>query len=95
MIIRIVKLTLLPEKINDFVDVFNESNETIKQFEGCLSAILVKDMHQENVVFTISEWTDEAALNAYRASAFFEGVWTKAKATFAEKASAWSVERIA
>ncbi len=94
MITRIVKLTLLPNKIDAFIAVFNESNEAIKKFDGCLSAMLVKDIHQENVLFTISEWEKESDLNNYRDSVFFEGVWKKAKDTFEEKAIAWSVEKI-
>ena len=95
MITRIVKITLLPEKINTIIEVFEESREQIKAFKGCRNAMLVRDIHHEHILFTISEWDDESFLNLYRDSIFFAEVWKKAKATFAEKAAAWSVEQIA
>jgi len=94
MITRIVKITLLPEKINAFIDVFNESSEQIKSFKGCRNAMLVRDICHEHILFTISEWDDESYLNLYRDSSFFAEVWKKAKTTFAEKATAWSVAKI-
>lgn len=94
MIVRFVKLTFQPDKVTDFLSVFSEMQQQIVSFEGCLSLKLMRDVHDDNVYFTISEWQDETYLNAYRKSDLFIGVWAKAKTLFAEKAEAWSMEHI-
>jgi quinol monooxygenase YgiN len=94
MIVRIVKLTFQPDKVNDFLKVFSEMQHNIASFEGCVSLKLMRDISNEHVYFTVSEWEDETYLNTYRKSDLFTGVWAKAKTLFAEKAEAWSMERI-
>jgi heme-degrading monooxygenase HmoA len=44
------------------------------------------------MLFTLSIWDDETALEAYRQSELFQTTWAKTKVLFAEKAEAWSVE---
>ena len=92
--IRIVKMTLMPEKANTFIQVFREAQQQIQGFEGCKYTKLVKDLHDENTYFTISEWEHERYLNQYRESDFFAQVWKSAKTTFSDKAIAWSLEDI-
>lgn len=94
MIIRIVKLTFQPEKADDFITIFKSEKEKILTFDGCSHVELWRDTARANVFFTHSRWRDEAALNAYRNSDFFKQTWSRAKALFAEKAEAWSVEGI-
>lgn len=91
MIVRIVKMTLQPDKVDEFLRIFSEIKSRITEFEGCHELQLLQDCSQANVLFTQSKWTDEEALNAYRNSAFFETTWTKTKKLFAEKAEAWSL----
>lgn len=95
MIIRIVKMTFLPEKINEFLDIFNESKILIRNFEGCSHLELLRDINNPNVCFTYSYWRSETDLNTYRDSELFGGVWKRTKVLFAAKTEAWSVEQMA
>ncbi len=94
MIIRIVKLTFDPDKVNDFIKVFNDTQATIKNFEGCTHLELLNDITDSNVFFTYSYWEDERFLNAYRDSDFFKSVWQRTKVLFNDKPQAWSVKRV-
>ncbi len=93
MIIRIVKMTFVPEKVNDFLIIFNESKELIRNFEGCSHLELLNDINSPNVFFTYSYWRSENDLNNYRDSDLFGGVWKKTKVLFEAKTEAWSVEQ--
>lgn len=93
MIIRIVKMTFMPEKVNEFLAVFHSSKLLIRNFEGCSHLELLNDINAPNVFFTYSYRQSEEALNNYRNSELFAGVWSKTKVLFAAKTEAWSVER--
>lgn len=93
MIKRIVKMTFRPEAVDSFIhDVFEGSKAQIRAFEGCRHMELLRSKKQSNVLFTLSHWEDEAALDRYRASDLFATTWARTKALFAEKAEAWSLE---
>ena len=92
MILRVVKMTFHPEKMEDFFRIFSEVKSKITDFEGCLELQLLQDCNQSNILFTQSKWSDQDALNAYRNSELFEATWAKTKMLFAEKAEAWSLE---
>ncbi|MBV6442886.1 MAG: antibiotic biosynthesis monooxygenase [Haliscomenobacteraceae bacterium CHB4] len=93
MIKRIVKMTFREETVATFLhDVFEHSKERIRAFPGCRHMELLRSINQPNVLFTLSFWDDEAALEAYRKSELFQTTWAKTKVLFAEKAEAWSVE---
>ena len=94
MITRIVKITLQPDKINDFMQVFADVKETIALFDGCHRVELLQEIHSPNVFFTYSIWENEQYLDHYRFSQFFRQTWVRSKALFAEKAEAWSVHLI-
>jgi quinol monooxygenase YgiN len=94
MIHRIVKLTFQPDKIADFMLVFEQSKAAIRAFDGCISMALARDTTHQNVLFTLSYWDSAEALEQYRHSALFTATWAKTKVLFAEKAQAWSVEVI-
>ncbi len=91
MIKRLVKLTFREEAVPDFLQIFEDSKLTIRAFEGNLHLELLRDLNHPNVMFTLSIWENEAALDAYRRSDFFQVTWQKTKTLFAEKAEAWSV----
>ena len=93
MIIRIVKMTFAPEKVNEFLNVFNESKHLIRNMQGCTHLELLNDIDSPNVFFTYSYWNSENDLNHYRQSTLFAGVWAKTKNLFIAKAEAWSVEQ--
>ena len=94
MIIRIVKMRFKKEHLEDFKAVFERSKPTIRAFKGCRFLELYQDIHDSRLFFTYSYWDSEAALDAYRNSDFFTGLWTKTKGLFSEKAEAWSVDKI-
>ena len=94
MVTRIVKITLQPDKINDFMQVFADVKETIASFDGCHQVELLQDLHSPNIFFTYSIWENEHYLDHYRFSQFFRQTWVRSRALFSEKAEAWSVNLI-
>ena len=88
-------MTFRNEAVQTFItEVFEQSKTRIRAFEGCRHMELVRHKTSPNLLFTLSIWDDEAALENYRASALFADTWEKTKALFAEKAEAWTVEVI-
>ena len=88
-------MTFRNEAVQTFItEVFEQSKTRIRAFEGCRHMELVRHKTSPNLLFTLSIWDDEAALENYRASALFADTWAKTKALFAEKAEAWTVEVI-
>jgi quinol monooxygenase YgiN len=94
MITRIVKLTLQPDKIENFLQIFAEVKDTIADFDGCHHVELLQDIHSPHIFFTYSIWEDEHFLNHYRFSEFFKQTWERSKMLFSKKAEAWSVALI-
>ncbi len=93
MIIRIVKMTFQEDKVSEFLSVFNESKELIRNMPGCSHLELLNDINSPNVFFTYSYWNSEHDLNAYRDSELFSKVWSNTKILFEAKPEAWSVEQ--
>lgn len=93
MIVRIVKMEFQEDKVAEFVQLFEERKERIRNFEGCRHLELWRQAGKENVFFTYSHWNQESDLDHYRFSAFFKETWQLTKALFAAKAEAWSVEQ--
>ncbi len=84
-------MTFREDAVEAFVsEVFENSKAQIRAFPGCRHMELLQHTQTSNVLFTLSYWDDEAALNGYRASELFGDTWEKTKALFAEKAEAWS-----
>ena len=93
MIIRIVKMNFNPEKVTDFMQIFNESKQLIRNMPGCSHLELLNDVNEQNIFFTYSFWESENDLNNYRNSDVFAKVWAQTKILFIAKAEAWSVEQ--
>ncbi|WP_042479583.1 putative quinol monooxygenase [Solitalea canadensis] len=93
MIKRIVKMTFDPDKVDEFLTVFEESKALIRNFDGCHHLELLRDANAPNRFFTFSFWDSEIHLNTYRDSALFKSTWAKTKILFIEKPEAWSVEQ--
>lgn len=94
MITRIVKVTLLPGKREDFIALFKNVFPSIKNAEGCLHVEILLDCNHDQIAFTYSQWRSEEDLNNYRNSSLFEGTWAKARLLFAQKAEAWSMQQV-
>jgi heme-degrading monooxygenase HmoA len=94
MLIRIVKLSFHPEKIQDFLNNFEEMKSHIKNSPGNRLLELYQDKDNTNVFFTYSYWETENDLENYRKSALFDEVWTYTKKLFNDKPQAWSVDKL-
>ena len=93
MIIRIVKMTFSPEKVDDFLKVFEASKSKIRNFEDCTHLDLLQDINDPSIFFTYSIWQSEEHLNKYRDSELFSTTWAKTKILFAAKPEAWTVNK--
>ncbi len=95
MIIRIVKMTFEPEKVREFLEIFNASKLLIRNMKGCTHLELLHDVNNPNILFTYSYWENEEDLNNYRNSELFMAVWSKTKIFFSAKVEVWSVKQLA
>lgn len=94
MITRIVKLTFKQVHVDEFFEVFDNSKEKIRSFEGCNHLELLHDKNSGNVFFTYSRWNDQKCLDKYRNSPLFKKTWAETKKLFAEKAEVWSLDQL-
>lgn len=84
-------MTFRPDAVGEFLLIFEEIKEKIRSVDGCRRMELFRQVGQPNVLFTISQWDDEQALEAYRHSALFASTWSRVKPLFAAPAEAWSL----
>ncbi len=82
-------MTFQEDKVDDFIQVFEDTKQRIRNFPGCRHLELWRT---GNVFFTFSMWENETALDHYRFSELFKTTWSRTKILFAEKAEAWSLE---
>lgn len=90
MINRIVRLSFEPEKVSDFLKVFEDSKAFIADFPGCYGLSLLQDANHSNVFYTYSLWGTENDLENYRQSELFKTTWAATKALFNNKPMAFS-----
>ena len=95
MLVRIVKLCFRESEIPTFLNNFENSKDQIRAFEGCQFLELYRDQNTPNIFFTYSYWDSPEALEKYRHSDLFKGVWAKTKPLFSDKPEAWSVDKLA
>nr|WP_262903421.1 antibiotic biosynthesis monooxygenase family protein [Hymenobacter psoromatis] len=88
-----VRLTLHPERVSDFLALFRASESHIRQQPGCRHLELWRDADQPHIYCTYSYWDDDTALDAYRRSALFGEVWPATKRLLAAPAQAFSSQR--
>lgn len=81
------------EKVEQFLDIFDNSKERIRNVDGCSLLELYRDKTNPNIFFTYSYWDTEQNLDNYRNSTLFNGVWAKTKVLFNDKPLAWSVDK--
>ena len=92
--IRIVKMHFRPEGPEEFLKIFEKAYPLISTFPGCSHLELWRDKNDPAIFFTKSHWDHPDALEDYRNSELFKTTWAATKALFAEKAEAWSVEKL-
>lgn len=90
MINRIVRLSFMPEKVNDFMKVFEQSKTFIASFPGCEGLSLLQDANHKHVFYTYSLWQAESDLENYRHSDLFKTTWAATKVLFNDKPMAFS-----
>lgn len=94
MLIRIVKMSFHQELVPEFLELFEQKKEAIKNSEGCMLLELYQDQTNEGVIFTYSHWIKKSDLENYRNSDLFKNVWAKTKTFFNDKPQAWSVTKL-
>ena len=92
MIIRIVRLTIQPSKVEEFKSYFSDSYSKISSFEGCTFLALYHDVDFPNILITYSKWKSVESLENYRVSELFISTWKKVKPLFSDAPSAFSME---
>lgn len=90
-LLRIVRMHFRQESLTDFLQLFDEVKQHIRNFPGCEELKLMQDAGNPCVVYTYSRWNSEADLNRYRDSDFFAHTWRRTKVLFEEKAQAFSL----
>lgn len=83
-------MTFHPDKVGDFLALFDATSPRIRAFPGCRRVDLWVDVRYTNILTTHSIWSDEAALDAYRASDLFKTTWQETRRWFAAPAVAHS-----
>lgn len=94
MLVRIVRMTFQADKLVDFHAIFDNSKQLIRSFPGNCHLELLRDPDHSNVRMTYSLWSSAEALEAYRQSELFRTTWAATKALFAERAVAFSGEKL-
>lgn len=93
MFVRIVKMSFSTKSINEFLEMFEEKKELIRNSDGCKLLELYQDKNNPEIFFTYSYWKNESDLENYRNSKLFKNVWKKTKTFFNDKPQAWSVDK--
>lgn len=91
MIIRVVRLSIQPEKAATFKRIFWNGYPRISTFPGCTELRLYEDADVPGCFITYSHWENAASLEAYRQSDLFRNTWEQVKPLFSEKAFAFSM----
>ncbi len=84
-------MSFAPEKVGEFLSVFEQGKDKIADFEGCEGLTLLRDAQQPHILFTYSYWRNEDCLNKYRFSELFKDTWAQTKILFNDKPMAWSL----
>ncbi|MEP0265621.1 antibiotic biosynthesis monooxygenase family protein [Dokdonia sp.] len=95
MLVRIVKMRFRENEIPTFLSDFEKVKESIRAFPGCNFLELYRGQDDPRIFFTYSYWGSAEALNNYRHSELFKGVWAKTKPLFSDRPEAWSVDKVA
>ncbi|NNE70116.1 MAG: antibiotic biosynthesis monooxygenase [Rhodothermales bacterium] len=82
-LVRIVRLTLRPDAVDAFREIFEKAAPVIRSSPGCISLELWADARFPNIVTTHSRWENAEALEHYRSSPFFRQTWARTKTLFA------------
>ena len=93
MLIRIVRMHFTEAGVEEFLEIFDENKEAIRNFPGCSHLQLLKDADDSLCYSTLSYWDKAESLENYRKSELFGKVWGRVKTLFSERSQAFSLER--
>lgn len=93
MFVRIVKMSFHQKYVADFLAMFDEKKQLIRNSVGCKLLELYQDKNNPDIFFTYSYWNDESDLENYRNSILFKETWKQTKTYFNDKPQAWSVDK--
>jgi quinol monooxygenase YgiN len=93
MIVRIVRMHFKGGHVETFLEIFQQQKEAIRKVSGCTHLELLRDVHNPLSFTTLSHWTNERDLEAYRNSQLFKEVWGRVKVLFAAPTQAFSLEK--
>lgn len=93
MFVRIVKMSFHSKYIQEFLEMFEEKKQLIRNSEGCNLLELYQDKNNPEIFFTYSYWENESDLERYRNSELFKETWKQTKTYFNDKPLAWSVHK--
>lgn len=93
MLIRIVRMHFTEAGVEEFLEIFDENKEAIRNFPGCSHLQLLKDADDSLCYSTLSHWDKAESLENYRKSELFGKVWGRVKTLFSERSQAFSLER--
>lgn len=94
MLVRIVKMRFRESEIPTFLNNFEQVKKSIRAFPGCQFLELYRAQDDTRIFFTYSYWDTSEALENYRHSELFKGVWAETKPMFSDKPEAWSVDKL-
>ena len=94
MIIRVVKLIVVREKVDEFQFFIEKVKPSISNFKGCNHIVLLNETDNGNTFFSYSYWKNEEMLENYRNSIFFQDMWKNIKSYLSRKPNAWSLNKI-
>ncbi len=79
--------------VEEFLQIFNDNKEAIRNFPGCTHLQLLKDAEDPYCYTTLSYWDHPGSLENYRKSTLFGSVWGRVKTLFSERTQAFSLEK--
>ena len=94
MITRIVMLNFKPDKVAEFLEIFNQNKQVLANSDGCICLEIFESTSDIDTYFTISNWQSVEHLERYRQSELFKEIWSKVKPLFNNKAQAWTLNTL-
>jgi heme-degrading monooxygenase HmoA len=93
MLIRIVRMHFTQSGVEQFLQIFGENKQAIRNVKGCSHLELLKDIHDPLIYTTLSHWDTADSLELYRNSELFKNVWGRVKMLMSERSQAYSLEK--
>ena len=87
-------MSFQPERVDQFLELFEQNKSKIRNVEGCSFLELYRDKTKANVFFTYSHWRHDNDLENYRNSSLFGSIWKQTKALFDDRPEAWSLDLV-